>query len=84
MDIFGIHKLEEQIAVTKDSGTRKELQELLDERKKKAKGNQTGMLILLALLGAFLLLRSCNEIWQMDLDHQQWRIDHGFYDEVTK
>ena len=84
MDIFGIQKLEEQIAVTKDSGTRKQLQELLDERKKKAKEIQTGILIILAILGTFLLLRSCMDIYhenkmgQMELEHQQRLIDHGF------
>lgn len=79
MDIFGIQKLEEQIAVTKDSGTRKELQELLDERKKKAKKIQNDILIFLAILGTFLLLRSCMNIYHEN-EMRQIKLDHGFYD----
>ena len=50
MDIFGTQKLEEQIAASKDPDTRKQLEELLEQRKNKAKKTMFFVLILLSSL----------------------------------
>ena len=62
MDIFGAQKLEEQIATTKDPETRKQLEELLDKRKKKANEIMWAVLIFFAILIVGLFISKAIEM----------------------